>query len=524
LFSLSGFKSDHDKTLCFPENKLNLEDRLDRKDANLTEEKFNKIISKVGDYYSPIVKTHGAQLKFSRGWEDSTVNAYASQDGNLWTVAMFGGLARRPEVTEDGFALVVCHEMGHHIAGFPFYKSLRGVNDWGATEGQADYFSTQTCARNIWGTEHEKNAQFRQGVPAVVKKECNNAYAEANEQNLCYRTAEAGKSLADLLSVLQQASSLPQYETPDPKEVFSTEAGHPEAQCRLDTYFSGALCKKSFSDDIIPGRNHPEGQGSLEAELLASQYSCTDAGFFTKGKRPRCWYGPKLSLAINVDKVTSREVEGNGNKILEPGESFAINLPLKNNLLDPINGAVFSVGSQKSNYPKLLPGESSFAEKGLVVKIPDDHLCGSDVNISGQVSVGAWVKTVPMKFITGGEVESDRVTVAENRSIPDGDEKGFITSLNGEVHVATNYVEVHVDITHTYAGDMMIWLITPSGEKKLLFRRGNGSSHDIKETFKVKVKGEVISGLWQLKIADVAPGDIGVLNSWGMNFTTRTCQ
>ena len=29
---------------------------------------------------------------------------------------MYGGLARRAEVTEDGFAMVLCHELGHHVS------------------------------------------------------------------------------------------------------------------------------------------------------------------------------------------------------------------------------------------------------------------------------------------------------------------------------------------------------------------------------------------------------------------------
>ena len=50
---------------------------------------------------------------------------------NKWVVAMFGGLARRPEVTKDAFQFVVCHEVGHHLAGWPF------AYDWASNEGQS---------------------------------------------------------------------------------------------------------------------------------------------------------------------------------------------------------------------------------------------------------------------------------------------------------------------------------------------------------------------------------------------------
>lgn len=39
--------------------------------------------------------------------------------------------------------------------------------------------------------------------------------------------------------------------TPDPAIVQKTDEGHPAFQCRLDTYFMGALCKKAFSEDLV---------------------------------------------------------------------------------------------------------------------------------------------------------------------------------------------------------------------------------------------------------------------------------
>ena len=103
-----------------PPNDLHLEDDLHTKDANMTEAEFNQIVDQVGAFYGPVVAHHGAQLTMLKNWQATMVNAYANQEGNNWVVAMFGGLARRPEITPDGFALVVCHELGHHLAGYPF--------------------------------------------------------------------------------------------------------------------------------------------------------------------------------------------------------------------------------------------------------------------------------------------------------------------------------------------------------------------------------------------------------------------
>lgn len=264
-----------------PKNNLHLQDRLF--DSTMTEERFNDIIDSVTVVYEPIVSSFGANLVVDKDWEDPTVNAYANQSGKKWTVAMFGGLARRPEVTDDGFAMVVCHELGHHLAGYPFY----GSDDWAASEGQSDYFASHTCAKRIWKNETEKNAEFKKSVDAFAKSKCDVSYTDPNEQNLCYRIAMAGKSLAKLLAALRTGAE-PKFDTPDMNKVTKTKASHPAAQCRLDTYFAGSLCLKDGPVSLIPGKGDKDGNNSVNAEKTAFGYSCFDKPELSV--RPRCWF------------------------------------------------------------------------------------------------------------------------------------------------------------------------------------------------------------------------------------------
>lgn len=273
------------KTVCFPQNKLYLQDRIE--DSNVSEEQFNQIIDKIVEFYKPIVKAHGAELVAFKHWKDPTVNAYANQNGNTWEIHMFGGLARRPEVTPDGFALVVCHELGHHLAGYPFYDD----SDWASSEGQSDYFATQACAKAGWGGNTAKNLKAKRIVDEVAKEECDATYQKAEQRALCYREADAGQSLADLLAELNN-EKLPEFDTPDTTKVSRTDPSHPAAQCRLDTYFHGALCTKSFDSKVIPGRDNRGGQDSIQAEQIAAKTSCTTAEGFEVGYRPRCWFKP----------------------------------------------------------------------------------------------------------------------------------------------------------------------------------------------------------------------------------------
>jgi hypothetical protein len=273
-----------------PPNDLHLEDNPEIF-ADITKEEFDKIIDDMVTLYRPLAALHGAKLESSNGWSDSTVNASANRMGNTWFINMYGGLARRAEVSKDGFALVVCHELGHHFGGFPFKGGIS--NGWAADEGQSDYFATQGCARKAWKNEKDLNATFATRVAAFEKERCDGAWSSEDDRNLCYRIAAAGESLGGLLAALKK-SPMPSYETPDQKRVFFTNHSHPDAQCRMDTYLAGAVCPAGFPDELIPARGHRGGQWTRSAEVEALKYSCSPVDALAFAQRPRCWFGPKV--------------------------------------------------------------------------------------------------------------------------------------------------------------------------------------------------------------------------------------
>lgn len=287
-FALGGFLFS---TMAFadflPPNTLHLEKKkTDR--SNVSKEQFDAIIAKANEIYKPVVEAHEGQLRIMDHWDDETVNASASQFFGFWIVNMYGGLARRPEVTPDGFTLVLCHEIGHHLGGYVF------VSAWGANEGQADYFATQSCAKEFWQGETEVNATFRETVAETPKRVCDAIWPSENEQNLCYRTLAASKSLADLLATLQHVEI--SFDAHDQSVVEVTDNSHPAAQCRLDTYVAGATCTQVFDKSVIPGKSGSAGTNDRDAELDSAKYTCTTHGQFTAGLRPACWFKSLIAL------------------------------------------------------------------------------------------------------------------------------------------------------------------------------------------------------------------------------------
>lgn len=270
-----------------PLNELHHQDHLNS-GTGISEKEFHSILDRMDELYAPIIRRFGAILKINRHWESHTVNATASQALFIWKVDMFGGFARRPEMTPDGFTLAVCHELGHHLAGYPFsYYSQ-------SNEGQADYFAVLSCARVVWGEELEANAQFRATVPPVPKALCDNHWDREDEQNLCYRAMLASEPLALLFAALGQTDVA--WDTPDPGTVSRTDDNHPRAQCRLDTYMAAAVCRAQFSRDKIPGKR-VLGVNNEWAEEQSAMETCLTAKQYAAGFRPGCWF---KSIMVNA--------------------------------------------------------------------------------------------------------------------------------------------------------------------------------------------------------------------------------
>lgn len=264
----------HGKSGFAPENNLKIS-QWDKATNGMTKERFLAIVKSVSDLYEPIVKSRGATLSMNNRWDDDTVNASAQEMGKTWIVNMYGGLARHQLTTDDGFALVVCHELGHHLGGAP-----RKGSSWAANEGQADYFGSMKCLRRVLEKEDNVSVVSKMSIDAEVTKKCEMIYKSESEIALCQRVSMAGKSLGSLLGSLGGNANV-NFNTPDTSKVSRTNDNHPAAQCRLDTYFQAILCDKSYDQDV--DRNDPKIG------------TCIARDGYKVGMRPLCWYKPSTS-------------------------------------------------------------------------------------------------------------------------------------------------------------------------------------------------------------------------------------
>ncbi len=267
--------SEDGKSGFLPENDMRIPVGMKAINGGLTEAQFNGVIAKVERLYSPVISNLGSKLVIERLWTNTKVNAYAKRDTpKVWTVQMFGGLARHASVTADGFALVLCHELGHHIGGAP--KKRATMNPWASSEGQSDYFATLKCLRQVFLNDNNAAIVRTLSAPAELVSACKKVFTK-DDVNICIRSGMAGASVANLFASMDSAK-LASFSTPDLTVVTSNVDSHPATQCRLDTFFQGSLCEVSFNEDV-----------DQKDEIRGT---CHKASGHSTGMRPRCWHKP----------------------------------------------------------------------------------------------------------------------------------------------------------------------------------------------------------------------------------------
>ncbi|MEO1655160.1 MAG: proprotein convertase P-domain-containing protein, partial [Bacteroidota bacterium] len=114
-------------------------------------------------------------------------------------------------------------------------------------------------------------------------------------------------------------------------------------------------------------------------------------------------------------------------------------------------------------------------------------------------------------------------TEAPGLRIPDNDSLGIDRDLEVVESGTVKEIEIDIDLTHTYIGDLSLHITSPQGTQIGLHSRTGGSANNLIKKYSLlntpelnTLKGENISGNWKLHIDDRADVDTGKLNQWGI--------
>jgi hypothetical protein len=244
-------------------------------EGNISKKEFQRLIDSVKRVYVPIFKKQRMNFKIEHLWEDKQVNAFAGVKGSDRYILLYGGYARHKLMTKDAYLSVVCHEIGHHLGGFP----RKTNNGWSSSEGQADYFSTLKCMKEVLRRDSENQEMANKlalVLPEEVQKQCKFQFPDINDYNICLRSAKAAEEHGIVIADMKGENTAVSLMTPSLEHDSSTNLKHPSSQCRADTKFQGALCNVSTS---VPLDLHDEVKGA-----------CHFNNFNILGNRPSCWF------------------------------------------------------------------------------------------------------------------------------------------------------------------------------------------------------------------------------------------
>lgn len=239
----------------------------------LTEKDFRALIDRVRKVYDPVFAARGYDVEYLLYWDVEDGNAMTSEakDKKKAFFLFAGGLLRSRYMTKDSFLFVACHEIGHHLGGFPKEKT----NPWCSVEGQADYFANLRCMKEILRGDPENKKARKLKLPREIRRKCKKMFSDRESINICLRSTKAGEDAVRFLQAKEtgkdaDASLLNRVLAP----VEETIMKYPDHACRAETAFQGALCDRtgdlSDSDETAGVCHLKNGDRN--------------------GLRPRCWF------------------------------------------------------------------------------------------------------------------------------------------------------------------------------------------------------------------------------------------
>jgi subtilisin-like proprotein convertase family protein len=250
--------------------------------------------------------------------------------------------------------------------------------------------------------------------------------------------------------------------------------------------------------------------------------------------------------SASVSKTTNINLGVYSSTVMPPTLVFPNNnqidvlKPFNLNWNDDINATNYLVQiAENSNFGIILESEnvnvSTYSPKNLQPKttyfwrIKSINDCGESVN-SGI-----------FKFTTENDVCDTNNSLDTPKGIPDDNVTGVSSTIAISANKIIRDVNVTVNITHPWIGDLDLTLISPSGKSVLLVasRQDEGDNYT-NTVFDDNALNELISGTapytgtfkpegtlsnfydeesfgnWTLKASDSGPEDIGTINSWSL--------
>jgi aminopeptidase YwaD len=128
-------------------------------------------------------------------------------------------------------------------------------------------------------------------------------------------------------------------------------------------------------------------------------------------------------------------------------------------------------------------------------------------------------------FVGPGKVAPEPIVAKAEPNAPIKDMETTTSTIHLDGTATVDKLKLDLDIGHTYRGDLVVTLTSPSGKSAVVSNRAGGSADDLKGSFDLsQFAGEPVAGDWKLSVQDAARADVGTLKSWGLTIEPKSDQ
>ena len=237
----------------------------------------------------------------------------------------------------------------------------------------------------------------------------------------------------------------------------------------------------------------------------------------------------------------SREQRGNGNSVIEPGETIEFNAWLKNTTArDFVNlrarASSDSVYLQWHNdvavWPRLASGNTMSSDMPLVFTVSEDTPCGESFQIDLELDIEHQRRSFSTVLHVGRPSGKPDLFqgVGLPRAIPDSSAVEVSVWVQGQQWRETTEVyaaQLKFSLFHFAQQELLVELVTPDGKAVEIVNGKPGFGVlTVEQDVSELLRGHRGQGEWYLRVTDKRQGTVGYLLDFVLNLTPNvfTCQ
>lgn len=296
-----------------------------------------------------------------------------------------------------------------------------------------------------------------------------------------------------------------------------------------------------FTDPEVGDFHRPLKIGNYNLVIEADGYDTRTVPFTVTSNRGPATrvdvvMGPlPTSIVYSANRVNQ---DSNADGYFEAGETGQLAVTLRNNgksaagiqgQLIPLTS--YSTVTSAAVWPDLSAGQSGETlppHFGLDVAsdAPAGHKLGFAV--AWQTGTGDAGTTEAFFLPLGPPITTTHSSTDKPKSIPDSGQAVSVLPIDFDREIAE--LNVYVNITHPYIGDLRVTLIAPDGTDVVLHDRTGGSTDNLRTIYDTQTQpvGSLTAfethstlGTWSLRVEDLAAGNTGQITAWGLKLITR---